>query len=308
MTSSVDVACLQAHVATERDRNEELQQELQTLTDDLETERLLASRLHGDLKKEKRLVNELLDKMEEFELEARKHAQDAKNKEADMQKEIASLKASLDEERSMRLQHMFMISRTQMDKAVAAKEAKTMQQAMHLSREETNRIIGQLEAVQTALRQSQRSQSAMNQDLVAATLTNHENKMEGHSLRQRLVEAEEDARTWRSKYMRLSSHLESKKAEEMANHKLATKSTCRDSRRRCVLGAKPLRSLPPSHTHRQKTHRGGAHDSSADLVRRGRRELAPHRSDMRQSTEVSHLWPPRPQRLSKSSDGTMDFG
>jgi chromosome segregation ATPase len=225
---------LQLHYESERKARAECEARLRDVEDELETERLLSKQLHDEVRRGKENLKKLLSSMESVEMEvcdhcrvvsrSRQRKRQARENEKQLNATIQGLatraeqlQAELDEERAMRLQHMFMISKHQLDRDQAAKEVTTLHKQLQLSEREGTALVKHLESVNSALRASQRCSSHIERDLQATSAANLEHKMETHELRLRLVEATEDAALWRKKFDELSlRHERDKSARVLA--------------------------------------------------------------------------------------------
>ena len=119
---AAELSQVQSHLNAEASRVLELKEEVHVKKGELQTEKHMVKALEAELLKERRTINEVLDQMQVIELEARAAAEQARQRENVVQGEKEALQKELDDERAMRLQHMYMITRSRAEADKAAKD------------------------------------------------------------------------------------------------------------------------------------------------------------------------------------------
>lgn len=189
-----------SHLQGRESRVLELEGKIVSIKTELQTEKNMVRALEAELLKERKTINNLLQQMQTIELEARAASEQARLREQIFQKEKEALQKELDEERAMRLQHMYMITRSRAEADNAAKEIDTLNKAILVTKEEQNSSVAQIEALECALRASKRAVDQHEVELDATTAANLSHKTHTHKLRSRLVETEREITIWRKKY------------------------------------------------------------------------------------------------------------
>jgi len=197
---AAELSQVQSHLNAEASRVLELKEEVHVKKGELQTEKHMVKALEAELLKERRTINEVLDQMQVIELEARAAAEQARQRENVVQGEKEALQKELDDERAMRLQHMYMITRSRAEADKAAKDVETLNKSVLVSQEEQRATAAEIESLKSALRASKRIAEQNERELRATTAANLKLKENAHFLRSRLVEADKETSYWRNKY------------------------------------------------------------------------------------------------------------
>lgn len=213
--AAAEILALENYLIEEQKRGQELERRAEEAEDGYKTEKLVSEKLHTELTKEKKTIDELLNKMETMELESRAAEEEHRRLQRQLERQLEEAQAEIEEERATRLQHMFLITRSTMDQEKAAKEVAQMRASLKMSEEDVDTLMKNLGVMQDALRRHQEAAQVVEEDLAATTTANHSHKEESHALRMRLVEAEQDASDWRARFKALEKKFERYKVEHL---------------------------------------------------------------------------------------------
>lgn len=149
--------------------------------------------LKAELESERETIEDLLNQLQTMELEGRAMKEESDKRENHLKSELSLATRNLEDERAIRLQQMYMLSRVKEECEAATAEMKEMQ----LSRDAQNKEFDQLEA---SLRLTKKLLLDRDNDLRETTEANLILKTEALHLQKRLVEADQETTHWRRKY------------------------------------------------------------------------------------------------------------
>ena len=167
--------------------------------------------LKAELESERSTIEELLQTLEEMELSNRGQTEDHLQRERELQEELLRLSRDLEDERNIRLQQMFVVSKSQAECEEANVQKSRWKVAMDETQSEQLVLVQEIDNLKRALEASSRQVGLLQDDLQSTTRANLQGRQEGHFLRLRLVEAERDASVWRDKYEGTAAELRSAK-------------------------------------------------------------------------------------------------
>jgi len=153
-------------------------------------------KLRAELESEQETIEDLLNQLQTLELEGRATQEEAKIRENKLKDELRSCTRDLEDERTIRLQQMYMLSRVKEESEVVTNQLKEMQLSSDIQNKEFDKLESSLEFTKRLLQDR-------DDDLRQTTQANLILKTEALHLQNRLVEADQETSQWRRKYEKL---------------------------------------------------------------------------------------------------------
>ena len=279
---------VQAHLNAEAGRVLELKDEVHTTKSQLQTEKHMVRALEAELLKERRTINELLDQMQAIELEARAAEEQARLRDKVAQDEKEALQKELDDERAMRLQHMYMITRSRAEADKAAKDVEILNKTILVTQEEQRATVAEIESLQAALRASKRVAEEHERQVRATTTVNLTHKEDSHYLRSRLVEADKEITYWRKKFE--ESQVAAAKDRAVFG-KMVRRSTKKSSETRPD-SMPPVRSAAKSSSQQATRSSATPPMTSSEMIVMLKRNNNTSATALQSRDDAPGLWPP----------------
>jgi chromosome segregation ATPase len=150
-----------------------------------------------ELTQERQTIESVLTQMEMLELEGRSREEEMAEEKETLEDENRRLQRCLDDERAVRLQHMYQVSRSQAEAEAAAKEKMKLEKAVAEMDADQLVLVREMDALRSSFETSQRLVAQQARDLSELTSQVSSHHHDAHVVRARLVEAEADASRWR---------------------------------------------------------------------------------------------------------------
>ena len=174
--------------------------DFEVLKSEVEQERKNRQLLENELRAERGTIDQLLNQMDNLELESRASVEEISIREKSLQSELLRAQKALDDERTIRLQHVYELSRAQDDAEVSRREVRKLNGSILDLQADLGSQSKHVEFLEGTIRASNRVTEQHESDLLSTTAANLSHKEDTHLLRLRLVEAEEGITRWRLKY------------------------------------------------------------------------------------------------------------
>jgi len=102
-------------------------------------------KLRAELESEQETIEDLLNQLQTLELEGRATQEEAKIRENKLKDELRSCTRDLEDERTIRLQQMYMLSRVKEESEVVTNQLKEMQLSSDIQNKEFDKLESSLE-------------------------------------------------------------------------------------------------------------------------------------------------------------------
>lgn len=238
--------------------------------------------LESELDQERQTIESLLNQMEMLELEGRSREEEISEEKHNLEEENKRLQKCLEDERAIRLQQMFQLSRSQAEADDANKEKKKWEKAVSEMDADQQVLVRELDALRSSLETSQNLTAQQAREVTELTNQLSSERHDAHVVRSQLLEAENDASHWR--------HLFEEAADSMAEDRSAFKKIVAGQQRNRsnkpgvgTMGrAPPLRQAAqiqrPYRKGQEQTNGTASQVAAVARVRRERPALFPPRS------------------------------
>ena len=183
--------------ATSNDERDAL---IERLSLEARQERRHREHLEQELSAERETIEQLLNQMDTLELESRASLEEITDRERTLQYDLIHAQKALEDERAIRLQHVYELSRAQENVDDSRKEVRKLNASVLELQEDFQTQSTHVSALETSLRASERIVEQNEKDLRSTAAANFSHKEDTHLLRTRLVEAEQEITRWRHKY------------------------------------------------------------------------------------------------------------
>jgi chromosome segregation ATPase len=167
------------------------------LLQQLRMERQQRKHLELELKAERETIEQLLNQMDNLELEARASNEEISGRERILQQDLLSAQRALDDERSIRLQHLYELSRSQEEVEAMRNDVRKLNESVLGLQDEIDAQKLHIESLEASLRTSKRITEQCEVELRSTTSANLIHKQDTQVLRLRLVEVEKETTHWR---------------------------------------------------------------------------------------------------------------
>jgi chromosome segregation ATPase len=156
--------------------------------------------LEVELKAEKETIEQLLNQMDNLELEARAANEEKSSRERTLESDLLLAQRALDDERSIRLQHLYELSRAREEVEISRTDVKKLNDSVQSLQAGMDSQEKHIESLEASLKASKRITEQYEFDLRTIAGANLTHKQDTHVLRNRLVEAEAEITRWRQLY------------------------------------------------------------------------------------------------------------
>lgn len=169
---------------------------MQRMKSELSLEVARREELESELDQERQTIESVLNQMEMLELEGRSKVEEVSEERQNLEDENKRLQKCLEDERAIRLQQMFQLSRSQAEADDANKEKKKWEKAVSEMDADQQVLIREIDALRSSLEASQKLAAQQAREVTELTNQLSSQRHDTHVVRSRLLEAESDASHW----------------------------------------------------------------------------------------------------------------